>query len=90
MTRPDSSDHGRWRTGGSLEIGDPLDEKTDIGTIINNKQFTKVCRYVDEGLMRDRGVRLAPCPLFTCQRQQSRQPAMSAGQSRSIKPRCRA
>ena len=30
----------------------PLDETTDIGTIINNKQFTKVCRYVDEGLKR--------------------------------------
>ena len=36
----------------ALRIGDPLDEKTDIGTIINNKQFTKVCRYVDEGLKR--------------------------------------
>ncbi len=36
----------------SLKIGDPLDEATDIGTIINNKQFTKVCKYVDEGLKR--------------------------------------
>jgi hypothetical protein len=27
----------------ALKIGDPLDEATDIGTIINNKQFTKVC-----------------------------------------------
>ena len=36
----------------ALKIGDPLDEKTDIGTIINNKQFTKVCKYVDEGLKR--------------------------------------
>jgi acyl-CoA reductase-like NAD-dependent aldehyde dehydrogenase len=36
----------------ALKIGDPLDEKTDIGTIINNKQFTKVCKYVDEGLRR--------------------------------------
>ncbi len=36
----------------ALKIGDPLDETTDIGTIINNKQFTKVCRYVDEGLKR--------------------------------------
>ena len=35
-----------------LKIGDPLDEKTDIGTIINNKQFTKVCKYVEEGLQR--------------------------------------
>jgi betaine-aldehyde dehydrogenase len=36
----------------ALKIGDPLDETTDIGTIINNKQFTKVCGYVDEGLKR--------------------------------------
>ena len=36
----------------ALKIGDPLDETSDIGTIINNKQFTKVCNYVDEGLKR--------------------------------------
>jgi betaine-aldehyde dehydrogenase len=36
----------------ALRIGDPLDEKTDIGTIINNKQFTKVCKYVEDGLRR--------------------------------------
>jgi hypothetical protein len=36
----------------ALRIGDPLDDKTDIGTIINSKQFTKVCKYVDEGLKR--------------------------------------
>jgi acyl-CoA reductase-like NAD-dependent aldehyde dehydrogenase len=36
----------------ALKIGDPLDEATDIGTIINNKQFTKVCNYIDEGLKR--------------------------------------
>ena len=36
----------------ALKIGDPLDEKTDIGTIINNKQFTKVCKYVEDGLNR--------------------------------------
>ena len=36
----------------ALKIGDPLDEASDIGTIINNKQFTKVCKYVDEGLKR--------------------------------------
>ncbi len=36
----------------ALKIGNPLDEATDIGTIINNKQFTKVCNYVDEGLKR--------------------------------------
>jgi betaine-aldehyde dehydrogenase len=36
----------------ALRLGDPLDEATDIGTIINEKQFTKVCGYVREGLER--------------------------------------
>jgi hypothetical protein len=27
-------------------------EATDIGSIINNKQFTKVCGYVEDGLKR--------------------------------------
>jgi betaine-aldehyde dehydrogenase len=34
----------------ALKIGDPLDEETDIGSIINDKQFRKVCGYVEEGL----------------------------------------
>ena len=33
-----------------LIIGDPLDEKTDMGTIINNKQYTKVCDYIKDGI----------------------------------------
>ena len=36
----------------TLKIGDPLDEASDIGAIINEKQFTRVCGYVDEGLQR--------------------------------------
>ena len=36
----------------ALKLGDPLDEATDIGSIINEKQFRKVCGYVDEGLHR--------------------------------------
>jgi len=36
----------------SLKLGDPLDEDSDIGAIINEKQFRKVCGYVDEGLQR--------------------------------------
>jgi acyl-CoA reductase-like NAD-dependent aldehyde dehydrogenase len=36
----------------TLKLGDPLDEASDIGTIINDKQFRKVCGYVDEGLKR--------------------------------------
>ena len=33
-----------------LKLGDPMDEATDIGSIINEKQFKRVCGYVDEGL----------------------------------------
>jgi betaine-aldehyde dehydrogenase len=36
----------------TLKLGDPLEEGTDIGTVINEKQFDKVCGYVDEGLKR--------------------------------------
>ncbi len=34
----------------ALKLGDPLDEASGIGTIINEKQFNKVCGYVEEGL----------------------------------------
>jgi acyl-CoA reductase-like NAD-dependent aldehyde dehydrogenase len=37
----------------ALKLGDPLDEASDIGCIINEKQFQKVCGYVDEGLKRE-------------------------------------
>ncbi len=36
----------------ALKIGDPLDEATDVGSIINKKQFTKVCGYLEDGLKR--------------------------------------
>ena len=36
-----------------LKLGDPLDEATDIGTVINDKQFRKICGYVEDGLKRD-------------------------------------
>jgi len=36
----------------ALKLGDPLDEASDIGTIINEKQFNKVCGYVEEALNR--------------------------------------
>jgi acyl-CoA reductase-like NAD-dependent aldehyde dehydrogenase len=35
-----------------LKIGDPLDEASDIGSLINDKQFRKICSYIDEGLHR--------------------------------------
>ena len=36
----------------ALKIGDPLAEETDMGTIINDRQFHKVCGYIDDGLKR--------------------------------------
>ena len=36
----------------ALKLGDPLDEATDMGTIINQKQFNRVCDYVEEGIAR--------------------------------------
>src|SRR5579863_229457 len=39
----------------ALKLGDPLDEATDIGTIINEKQFKKVCGYVEDGLKQRAG-----------------------------------
>jgi betaine-aldehyde dehydrogenase len=33
-----------------LVVGDPLDERTDVGTIINEKQFRRVIGYVEAGM----------------------------------------
>jgi betaine-aldehyde dehydrogenase len=41
----------------ALVIGDPLDEASDVGTIINKKQFDKVCGYISDGL-KEPGARL--------------------------------
>jgi betaine-aldehyde dehydrogenase len=41
-----------------LKLGDPLDEATDIGSIINEKQFRKVCAYIEEGLHRKEAQRV--------------------------------
>jgi 3-hydroxyisobutyrate dehydrogenase len=43
---------------GALRVGDPLDEATDMGSIINRRQFDRVCSYIDDG-MRQPGVRVA-------------------------------
>ncbi len=37
----------------ALKIGDPLDETTDMGALINRRQFEKVCGYIDEGLRQE-------------------------------------
>jgi len=34
---------------GALKVGDPLDEATDMGAVINNSQFTQISHYLDEG-----------------------------------------
>jgi acyl-CoA reductase-like NAD-dependent aldehyde dehydrogenase len=35
-----------------LKIGDPLDETTDIGALINQKQFDRVCAYIQDGMQQ--------------------------------------
>jgi hypothetical protein len=47
-----------------LKIGDPLDEATDIGAIINEKQFKKVCGYIEDGLKQPGGALLFGGLLF--------------------------
>lgn len=36
----------------ALNVGDPLDEKTDIGALINQRQYERVCGYIDDGLIQ--------------------------------------
>ncbi|WP_033542535.1 aldehyde dehydrogenase family protein [Planococcus sp. CAU13] len=36
-----------------LKVGNPLDEESDMGSIINKKQFDKVCSYIEAGLNED-------------------------------------
>jgi len=33
-----------------MRVGDPLDEASDMGAIINRKQFDRVCSYIEDGL----------------------------------------
>jgi acyl-CoA reductase-like NAD-dependent aldehyde dehydrogenase len=37
----------------AMKVGDPLDESTDIGAIVNAKQHDRVCSYIEEGLSHD-------------------------------------
>jgi betaine-aldehyde dehydrogenase len=41
----------------NLVVGDPLDERTDMGSLINKKQFDRVCGYIEDGLKQP-GVRV--------------------------------
>src|SRR5215204_5534879 len=47
-----------------LKIGNPLNEATDVGAIINEKQFQKVCGYVEEGMRQPE----ASCCSEACRR----------------------
>ena len=38
-----------------LKLGDPLDEATDMGAIINRKQFERVCGYIEDGMAQKGG-----------------------------------
>jgi acyl-CoA reductase-like NAD-dependent aldehyde dehydrogenase len=33
-----------------LRVGDPLAEESDVGAIINKRQYDKICGYIDEGM----------------------------------------
>ena len=47
----------------TLQIGDPSDEATDMGAIINRRQFDRVCSYIEDGLgQRDGRVILGGLP----------------------------
>ncbi|RXH06691.1 aldehyde dehydrogenase family protein [Bradyrhizobium vignae] len=37
------------------KIGDPLDEQSDMGSLINKKQFDRVCGYIEDGMSRQEG-----------------------------------
>jgi acyl-CoA reductase-like NAD-dependent aldehyde dehydrogenase len=34
----------------ALKVGNPLDEATDIGAVINQRQFERVCAYIRDGM----------------------------------------
>jgi betaine-aldehyde dehydrogenase len=40
---------------GELRVGDPLDEATDMGSIINRRQFDRVCSYIEDGMRQPAG-----------------------------------
>ena len=44
------------RLARSVTVGDPLDEKTKVGAIVNEQQFNKIMGYIDQG--RRAGARL--------------------------------
>lgn len=33
-----------------MQVGDPMDEASDIGAIVNRKQFDRICGFIQEGM----------------------------------------
>ena len=48
-----------------LKVGDPLDEAIDMGALINERQFRRVCGYIDDGLAQGAHVALGGLPPAT-------------------------
>jgi acyl-CoA reductase-like NAD-dependent aldehyde dehydrogenase len=46
----------------SLSMGDPLAEETDIGTIINERQYRRVCSFLTDGEIRSASVLTGGAP----------------------------
>jgi acyl-CoA reductase-like NAD-dependent aldehyde dehydrogenase len=46
----DSFLEGLVQATSKLRVGDPLSEESDVGAIINERQFRKVCGYIEDGL----------------------------------------
>lgn len=38
---------------GQLNVGDPLEESSDLGAIVNQRQYDTVCEYIGDGIARD-------------------------------------
>ncbi|HEY5223942.1 MAG TPA: aldehyde dehydrogenase family protein [Microbacteriaceae bacterium] len=45
-----------------MTVGDPLEEASDIGAIVNKKQFDRVCGFIEEAMSVDGGQLLAGGP----------------------------
>ncbi|MBV9492068.1 MAG: aldehyde dehydrogenase family protein [Verrucomicrobia bacterium] len=46
-----------------VPVGDPLDEKTKVGAIVNEPQFNKILGYIDQGRRAGANLRLGGHPL---------------------------
>jgi acyl-CoA reductase-like NAD-dependent aldehyde dehydrogenase len=49
----------------TIRVGDPLDESTQVGAIINQAQFDRICGCMDDGRRQGAKVRLGGAPMKT-------------------------